>query len=181
MQWVQWSVVVGVSLVAAFFDARRRRIPNRLTGPLLLSGLIWAVCVAGTAGLADALVGCMLMALPCVLLFVLAGGGAGDAKLMGAAGVWLGAVNGLAALVAVSVCGMALGLAYAAARRQTRSVVAGTVGMGSRMLLAALNPKDHRLWLTDTRETEPKQTMPYGVAISIGLALAALGALLWHA
>jgi len=36
----QWGTVLGASLVAATFDARCRRIPNWLTAPLFLTGLV---------------------------------------------------------------------------------------------------------------------------------------------
>ena len=95
---VQWGVVLCVSLIGAITDLRSGRIPNFLTMPILLAGATWAVWLCGPAGLADALLGCLLLATPYVLLFVFAGGGAGDAKLMGAIGAWLGVVNGLVAL-----------------------------------------------------------------------------------
>ena len=47
------------------------------------------------------------------MLFVFAGGGAGDAKMMGALGAWLGLANGVVALVAVALSGAVIGLGYA--------------------------------------------------------------------
>ena len=94
----QWGVVIGASLFAVVSDIRQRRIPNALTFPLLAVGLIWAACFGGLAGLLEALGACALLALPYVLLFIFVGGGAGDAKLMGAIGAWLGLRYGLVAL-----------------------------------------------------------------------------------
>ena len=85
-----WGVVLLTSLAGAVTDLHARRVPNRLTFPVLLGGLLWATYEGGAAGLADAAGACVLLALPFVLLFVLANGGAGDAKLMGALGAWLG-------------------------------------------------------------------------------------------
>lgn len=101
LQPVPWAVVVAASLVAAMTDIASRRIPNILTGPLLLGGVVWAAWTAGPSGLADSISACVLLALPYVLLFLFAGGGAGDAKLMGAVGAWLGMVNGLIVLSCV--------------------------------------------------------------------------------
>ena len=87
---LQWGVVIGTALAAAVCDLRTRRVPNLLTGPIVLAGLAWGIWVGGWAGLADSVAGCLLLAIPYVLLFVFAGGGAGDAKLMGAIGSrWL--------------------------------------------------------------------------------------------
>ena len=56
-EWLalQWSVVIGASLVGAAFDLRSRRIPNWLTFPVLLAGLVTACFWGGWAGLADGL------------------------------------------------------------------------------------------------------------------------------
>ena len=68
MRWLQWGVVLSAALAAAVMDVRTGRIPNRLTGPLLVAGLGWSVCVGVAPGLADALAACLLLACPYVLL-----------------------------------------------------------------------------------------------------------------
>ncbi|MBM4028430.1 MAG: prepilin peptidase [Planctomycetes bacterium] len=83
---VQWGVVLGASLAAALTDLRNRRIPNRLTMPLALVGLAVAFYGGGWANLGAAGAAYLVLALPYILLFLLAGGGAGDAKMMGATG-----------------------------------------------------------------------------------------------
>ena len=103
---LQWGVVIGASLVAAAFDLQTRRIPNALTMPLLLAGLIRAIWLGRLLGLADAAAACFLLAMPFVLLFVFAGGGAGDAKLMGAIGAWLGLAQGMRVLLCVAAAGI---------------------------------------------------------------------------
>ena len=52
MTVLQWGVVIGASLLAALSDLRERRIPNALTFPLFVVGLIWAAWFGGLAGLA---------------------------------------------------------------------------------------------------------------------------------
>ena len=71
---LQWGVAIGTSLAAAVCDVRTRRVPNLLTGPMLLAGLSWGIWIGGWAGLADSAAGCLLLAIPYVLLFVFAGG-----------------------------------------------------------------------------------------------------------
>ena len=84
---IQWGVIISASLVAASCDMRSRRIPNTLTFPLFLCGLVWALVHGGLSGLGEAFGACFILALPYILLFVFANGGAGDAKLMGAIAV----------------------------------------------------------------------------------------------
>lgn len=175
---LQWGAVIGASLVAAFMDVRSRRIPNLLTGPLLLAGLAWATWQAGWAGLADSALACVLLAVPYVLLFIFAGGGAGDAKMMGAVGAWLGVINGLAALMGVSVCAIILAVAWSLAKRRMTDLVVNltlmVVGAAGRIFGA----KAHT---TTPQASDPSRvTMPYGLAILAGVVIAAAGVWIWH-
>jgi len=177
---VQWGIVLGASLAAAITDARSRRITNWLTGPMLLAGLVFAAFVGGLSGVLDATAACLVLALPYVLLFALAGGGAGDAKLMGAIGAWLGMVYGTATLVAVCLSGVVMGLIYAASAHRLGAVGATM----STLVRAAIYPLFRIGSLRDVPHLMPEekesQTMPYGLAILAGVVIAATGAWLWH-
>ena len=181
MPAVQWGVVIGASLAAAVSDVTCRRIPNRLTGPLLAGGLAWAGCVAGWPGLLDACAACAMLAAPYVLLFLIAGGGAGDAKLMGAIGAWVGVVAGIVVLAAVAVSGILLAAAFALARKRLRPALANIAGVafGLGLIIAG------RGKLADGRAVLPPvenmQKIPYGVAILLGVCVGAAGILIWRA
>ena len=178
-QPLQWGVVICSSLVAAGTDIRSRRIPNWLTGPLLLGGLVWSGFQAGWFGLADAGAACLLLMLPFVLLFLLAGGGAGDAKLMGALGTWLGLVNGLVLLAAVCLAGLVLALMVSVASgnlvRTLRNVWdIMTVFIVRMFTFGRLNLPVQLPVAKDMRK------IPYGVAIFLGTVLAATGIFIWR-
>ena len=121
-----------------------------------------------------------MLALPYVVLFVFVGGGAGDAKLMGAIGAWLGIVNGVIVLVLVLLAGVALAIGFALAKKQLRPVLANLARMPSMAIFFIFQGK-----LTRTSHLFPKthdmQTIPYAVAIFSGVCVAAAGAYLWHA
>ncbi len=175
---IQWGAVLGASLVAAGWDLHSRRIPNVLTLPLFVAGLAWNIGTGGVFGAATSLSGAVIAALPFVLLFLYAGGGAGDAKLMGAIGAWLGLAQGVAVLLMVVLAGAALGLAQAAWQKKFRYTTArmgqlaqvwmGSIVLGQRPVLAPLD------------DVAPLQ-MPYGVSIFSGVVLAAVGVMLWNA
>lgn len=110
-------VYAGTALLcaatSAVFDLRTRRIPNILTGPSILLGLLLHLVLGGWSqfGLSAAAAG---IGGGIFLLFYLAGGmGAGDVKLMTAVACIVGYHSVLELLVATVIMGgvLALGLA----------------------------------------------------------------------
>jgi len=85
-----WILTLALTISAALLDWRSRRIPNWLTVPGFLSGVTLHVVLNGWQGLQFALAGgalALILLLPLVMLRAL---GAGDWKLMGAVGAFLG-------------------------------------------------------------------------------------------
>ena len=179
--FLQWGIAIGAALTGAVCDTVRHRIPNGLTGPVWVAGLAWAAWNSGGAGLADAVAASVLLAAPYVLLFAFASGGAGDAKLMGALGAWLGLVSGLAALLGVALAGVAIALAVAVFQRRLRQVLSDVVSAAKWPLVLLSTGVGLRGW----RNTAPphraaRRRMPYGPAIFAGVCAAALGVGLWR-
>jgi prepilin peptidase CpaA len=84
-------VAVGTfTLLAAIWDIRFRRIPNWLNVAALLLGLVYQLGFFGVPGLFAAGSGFALGFGTLFVLWLMGGGGAGDVKLLGALGVWLG-------------------------------------------------------------------------------------------
>jgi len=84
------SMVLLLAVLAGWLDWRSRRIPNWLTVPALGGGLVVNTVAWGWLGTKSALEGAGL-GLAVLLPFVLLRGlGAGDWKLMGALGAWVG-------------------------------------------------------------------------------------------
>ncbi len=181
-QSLLWGIAIAASLAAAATDIRSRRIPNYLTGPVLLGGLVFSGLAMGFGGLVDAVVGSFAMMFVFILLFLIAGGGAGDAKLMGALGAWLGTVNGLFALGGVLFAGalLAVGVSLAKGRlrqvlKNTGSIVVGllwvVIGRGRLLKVPEVAPVDARVGAK----------IPYGAAIFAGVTSAAIGVWIWRA
>jgi prepilin peptidase CpaA len=87
-----WMLTLALTFLAALLDWRSRRIPNWLTVPGLLSGVVVHALIGGWHGTLFALEGAglaLLILLPLVMLRAL---GAGDWKLMGAVGAFVGPV-----------------------------------------------------------------------------------------
>ena len=174
----QWGVVIGASLIAALGDLKERRIPNALTFPVFVAGLVWASWFGGISGLAEAAGACALLALPYIILFLFFGGGAGDAKLMGAIGAWLGFRQGLTVLACVAIAGGILAIAKAIARKRLKFVLTSVFVSFYGLIL---NMITHRTMKLADEQTEIRQSgeldIPYGVAIFAGVC--AGGGILW--
>lgn len=91
--WKEILISTGALVVAVWagwIDWRTRKIPNRLTLPALLIGLSLSALLGGWAGAKASLEGAGI-SLGVLLPFVMMNGlGAGDWKLMGALGAFLG-------------------------------------------------------------------------------------------
>ena len=170
---IQWGIVIGASLVAAITDLHRRRIPNALTVPLLLFGLIKSTCLAGPAGLLESAGACLLLAFPFVLLFIFVNGGAGDAKLMGAIGAWIGFEQGVRVLLCVAVAGIVLALASAAMKGRLKHVLTNIYVSVCGFMLSVLS-HEIREYPTNQEGSVGSRdlTIPYGLAIFAGVCFA---------
>ena len=180
LQPAQWAVVVVAAAVAATIDVRSHRIPNALTGPLLLCGMIWSLAVAGWGGLGDSLAGMFVVGVPFIVMWLMQAGGAGDAKMMMALGAWLGVRNGSAVLLGVALAGGVVALLYALMRRQMLSTATNVLVMvGSALFLVKGGGT-----FAQRREVLPAfkgpDAIPYGVAIFMGTCVAAVAVMLYR-
>ena len=172
---IQWGVVLIASLVAALTDLKDRRIPNILTLPLLAAGLVQAGWFDGFDGLKSSLLAAVILGLPYVVLFVFAGGGAGDAKLMAAIGAWLGLPGGVVALVAISICAVFLALLRAVFAGRFLEVLSNIrVMMLSFMFFLSTRGTAKYVGGMETADDKMALTIPYGPAIFAGLVAAAV-------
>ncbi len=85
------AILAVLLLAASVFDLARQRIPNWLTLLGLLLGLLWHGLTAGGPGLAQSLEGLGVAGLT-LFLWAAKALGAGDVKLLGVVGVWMGPV-----------------------------------------------------------------------------------------
>jgi len=156
-------VCVAMSL-AAVIDLRTRRVPNALTGALLVTGIGIAAVELGPIGIGGALVGCLLGFAFMLPGHVFGATGAGDVKLFAAAGALLGPATTVQAFIYTAIAGGVLALVVAVRRRrlqQTVSSTANLVAHGSAAVSAIESP-------------EADNRFAYAPAIAIGVVLAAL-------
>jgi prepilin peptidase CpaA len=171
------ATFVGMSLVCAsigaWSDVRTRRIPNWLTGPSILAGLILHLAFGGwhalgTSALAGVLAGAVF------LVFHLAGGmGAGDVKLMTAVSVLAGLNYFVEILIATALMGGLFALALALSRRRLKHTLANIGVLVGHHGTSGLRP--HSDLNVSNAET---LRLPYGIAIAAGTGIALCSVLL---
>ena len=157
-----WAVTILLTALAAFVDFRSRKIPNWLTVPAFVAGLTLRTVLFGWPGAKSALEGtglALLVLLPLVLMRAL---GAGDWKLMGAVGAFLGPLMFLFVLVGSILVNGVVALAEMMRTRRVREtfnnlrvLVQGffTFGLRANPKISLDNPELLKL--------------PFGVAVAI--------------
>jgi prepilin peptidase CpaA len=159
------GLLVTLLAVAAFIDVREHRIPNALTIPGAVLALLLAHLPGGsvTSALGGLAVG-LAVALP---LYGLHAMGAGDVKLMGMVGAFLGTGDMVGAALVSFVTGGVLGVLAAARRRAlpqlARNLQEMVVGGVSNLAMQSGPPLP--------APQRPVGQQPYGVAIALGTVL----------
>ncbi len=149
----RWLMLSLLLLAAAVIDAWQWRIPNALTFGGSLAALTSSLLEPGSAAqavltvLAGLTAGLLLM-LPLYLLRAL---GAGDVKLMGMVGAFLGAPQALGAALLVFISGGALALLLALYRHGWQPLLARLLAVGPRSVSLG--------------------RMPYGASIGVGTVI----------
>lgn len=173
MRYLTDIVLLGYIVTVAVIDTWRHRIPNLLTAPAAVVGLVLGVLSHGAAGLLAAGEG-LLVGLALFLPFYFLGGfAAGDVKALAAAGSFLGPHGALLAtactLIMGGLCGTAVLLAVGglpALQSLLRRWTFRTYVLCATGRQAALAPEP---------DDAASRRFPYGIAIACGVA----ASLLW--
>jgi prepilin peptidase CpaA len=169
------SLLLVTATVAAITDIRSRRIPNALVITAFAAGLAANTTLGGLDGLWRAAAGAGLALLVYFPLFLLRGMGAGDVKLMAAAGALAGPRAWFWIFVLAAVSGAVAGLVLALARGRLRSTLINT-GFIVRQLLLFRHPGVSREELSI--HSSGALRLPHGVAIAFAVWVVVLVALL---
>ena len=111
---IQTAVLV-VAGIACVWDLRTRRIPNALTFGAAAGAVLFHLMTGGVGAACASLGGWVVGVALSVAPFMLGGRGAGDVKLLGALGAWLGPADALWLALYTGVAGGVIALGVAAA------------------------------------------------------------------
>ena len=161
--FVLLSTALALAVAAAAIDVEQRRIPNWLTYPGIILGVLSRGLLLGWEGAASALAGCVLAGGIFLLFYVVHAMGAGDVKLVAAIGSLLGPTDAVVMLLATAICGGMLALVYALYRKRVRATFAN-VGTALQFHAASGFRAHPQLNL----DNPVALRMPYGLAIAAG-------------
>ncbi len=146
--------------LAAVYDHRQRRIPNALSLVGMGAGLLVGLYFGGITGLSHSFLGLLAGGGIFLPFYMIRAMGAGDVKLMAAAGSFLGPWHTLLASIAVALLGGVF--AALAAFRQGRLGPALRDAVGALVRVKPIKTLD-----SSSRD----DAIPYGLAIAAGVLL----------
>ena len=169
------SVAAAVSITAAVVDVRQHKIPNVLTYPAMLTGIVLQVSLNGLKGLVTSIEGGLLFGGIFLLFYVVRAMGAGDVKLAAALGFLVGAPASLRLMFATGIAGGILALAVALYSGRLYLLLKNTLSVV--FFHARHGLKEHPALNLDN----PKAArMPYGLAFAAGTIYCCLVPVLWR-
>lgn len=163
-RWPVWTVA-ALLVWAAWIDGKQLRVPNWLTYPMALSGLVYNVAVGGWGGLGDGLLGLVVGLLCLMPLYSVGGMGAGDVKLMAGMGAWLGWEVTFAAFLVTTVVGAVMAVAMVVYRKSAAKHWLNSLAILQEWMTVR-NPR--KLAEIAAARKPTMLLLPYGIPICVG-------------
>jgi len=157
-------VFLGSSVM---FDISVRRIPNGLSGPGILVGLILNAAHSGTSGILASLAGVGVTIGILIWPFATGGIGGGDVKMMGAVGAFVGPRLAVMGLVIGMIIGGVIMSVHLARLGQLRNKLASLMTM---IRVALLTRSVQPLIVRGANEAVI--ALPYSVPLAMGTVIA---------
>lgn len=166
---------VVVTLIAAITDGRGRRIPNRLTYPAIIVGLVLQSVAYGWHGLLAGLLGGLLFGGIFLMFHLLRAMGAGDVKLATALGCILGPNDSWQVLFTTALAGGVLAIFVMIFTGRVIHTLRSTLGVVGFHASHGL-----RIHPVVNLDNPSAARMPYGLAFAAGTLYWAVFMHLWR-
>jgi prepilin peptidase CpaA len=163
---IAYPLLAFLTLCAAC-DVRTRRIPNALSFPAIVAGLVVNAALAGGPGLLWSAAGLLTATVLLFAPFALGGIGGGDVTMMGAVGTFVGPRVVLAAMAAGMILGGLVMMWVLARRGLLREKLTGTfVMLRSALVTRSLAP------LRAPASDPGAIALPYSIPLALGTVAA---------
>ena len=168
--WAVWVVTLFL-ILAAVIDGFELKVPNWLTFPMIVSGLLYSALAAvwtgdpWYVGLGWSLVGLAVGLALLLPLYAIGGMGAGDVKLLAGVGAWMGASHTLYAFCVTGIMGAVLAVGMVVCRRAWKKH-ANQLWMILSEILIIRDP--NQLSAIAAQRKGSMLLLPYGIPIAIG-------------
>lgn len=165
-------VVLAACGITAVTDVRSFRIPNYVTLPLFVAGLLFHAILPGGNGIGFSLLG-GAVGFGCLILFHFLGGiGAGDVKLLAAVGTWIGPgavfVLFLAAALLLGACSLAITWWHGTLQKSMQKVA---VIFRQGAMLARYMGEEERVEEVVKQDDRRRRLVPFAVMVLGGIAI----------
>ncbi len=161
-----------ILFIAAVSDLRFHKIPNRLTFPTVIAGIIFHTCVSGWDGLIFSSGGVLLGFALLIGFYILGGTGAGDVKLMAAIGGFLGPKGVFVAFLFTAIIGGIYAIALLAVSGRLVDIIKRYWIMLKTFVLT------QTISYIPPADQKKRPVLCYGVVIAIGTLLSIAGKLI---
>jgi len=156
-------LAVLIAISAAVTDVRERRIPNKLTYPAAILGVLLQAVLFGWKGLLSGVLGGVVFGGVFLLFYIIDAMGAGDVKLATALGCVVGASASVKLMFTTSVAGGVLAVIYMVRARRVIKTLCNTFAVFA--FHAQRGLQTHPYVNLDNPDSI---RMPYGLAFAAG-------------
>jgi prepilin peptidase CpaA len=160
---------------AVYFDMKSRKIPNKITMPAVLVGIVWYSVSSGLNGFLYSISGFSLGLAVFLLPFMMGGMGAGDVKLLAAIGALMGWRFIFSSVLVAAIAGGFLAVLYLSYKKGLVKMFVGVFGVVARPLLKTAYMTSGKLFLLNWFQFFDEKVnriddvyIPYAVPIAIG-------------
>jgi len=160
--------VIVIAILALVTDLRSRKVPNVVTFGAAGAACLFQLATGGWHGLLWACAGWVVGVGLFLPFFLLGGMGAGDVKLLGAFGAWLGPLGALWTALFGALAGGVLALAVTLTHSYTRTAFRNLETLLRSWFLGGVRPVEG---LTLSSSAGPR--LPYAVPLAVGAVMAA--------
>ena len=156
-------LALGVAVCAAVSDVKTRRIPNRLTYPAVLAGLLFQGLLHGWKGILQSAGGGLIFGGVFMLFYVVRAMGAGDVKLATALGCIVGSTATIPVMFSTAVAGGVLAVIFMVLSGRVLETLRNTLGVVGFHVVHGLQTHP-----TVNLDNPTAVRMPYGLAFAVG-------------